>query len=47
MAKKNRASKADVQSTELNRLPVQDAEFANEYESEQGRQQKKAKKNKF
>lgn len=44
MAKKNRASKADVQTTELNKLPVpEDAEFATELSVEGSKQQKKNK----
>jgi hypothetical protein len=40
VAKKNRASKADVQTTDLNRLPVEDTEFAGEYAAERNRKQK-------
>jgi hypothetical protein len=43
VAKKNRASKADVQTTNLNRLPADDTEFAGEYAAEQNRKQKAKK----
>ena len=43
MAKKNRASKADVQTTDLNRLPVEDTEFAGEYAAVQNRKHKAKK----
>ena len=41
MAKKNRASKAEVQSTELNKLPVpEDTEFATEIATGNKKQKK-------
>jgi hypothetical protein len=40
VAKKNRASKADVQTTDLNRLPADDTEFAGEYAAERNRKPK-------